>query len=865
MSEERKALEVCTPLHQAALNTIAPSDWTATDTALLQKVEALKAQGWEAHPCTCAMCGGGCGLLAMHKKGTAPSRQTVRILPNPTHPQRGCCARAASAMWVWDSPLRLKKPLKRVGARCEGKFEEITWDQALDEIAAKVRHIVTQHGEHAVSMTSHNHTDFQKWFGFALGTPNVISHASTCNSASVAGRRMVFGKGFDGPGKVEPDYARCRYLLCVGRSLNCTMGVAAVVARARQAGAQVLFVDPRMPEGALSNDQWIAIRPGTDSAFLLSLMHVAMRENLVDFEFLSKYTNAPYLVDSATLRPIAADEIFSDAPKGAWLTIDSTTKKPAVMSTLKNEKGVVTAFVEPEGLNADLTYEGELKTVNGTRLQVKTVYNAFKASADEWTPEKASFVTGIAAEVIVRTARDFFTLGGVADDGWYGSRNGNDTDAFALLSLMNVFAGNLDKKGGFVVTQGAGFKAPGVSLSGATASGPNGQQWTIPDSKPLDKRYYPEGGGTYSAIFDAIETGTPYPIRAAFITGTTMFHREANTPRMEKAFKALDLMVVQDIFPHEVCDWADYVLPCTYFLERCEYGGVKWSLHGNIHKNDAGITPPEGCQAREEIWQYCEILRRAFPDRAKDRLGYDKELKSREEFHNWFEAMSDKAWNKFIAKKNSDMPGAGDKIATDISVQGWSQTAVKEFGVYPYKKPFGTVTGKAELLSFMFKVKYAEIGIDGLPKWRPVPGYTHPKPLSDEFYLVSGKDSASSSGTCTFTLPQATLGDRTLWMHPTDAQRLGIRQGDTVLVTGMDTGVKARTQITVTRRVMPGTLFAYGFSGGVRTKTLIPKDYEWVREGINTNQLCTGYREPVVGALANNCSVRIQRIQQQGH
>lgn len=141
----------------------------------------------------------------MHKKGAPVSQETVRIMPNPTHPQRGCCARGASAMWVWNHPLRLKKPLKRVGERGEGKFKEVTWDEALDDIAARVKKIVETDGERAVSMTSHNYTGLQKWFGCALGTPNIISHSSTCNSASIAGRRMVFGKGFDGAGKVEPD------------------------------------------------------------------------------------------------------------------------------------------------------------------------------------------------------------------------------------------------------------------------------------------------------------------------------------------------------------------------------------------------------------------------------------------------------------------------------------------------------------------------------------------------------------------------------------------------------------------------------------------------------------------------------------
>ena len=63
-------------------------------------------------------------------------------------------------------------------------------------------------------------------------------------------------------------------------------------------------------------------------------------------------------------------------------------------------------------------------------------------------------------------------------------------------------------------------------------------------------------------------TGKPYPIRALFTVGTTLFHRESDSTRLAKALKTLDLLVVQDLLPHEVCDYADYVLPATYFLER---------------------------------------------------------------------------------------------------------------------------------------------------------------------------------------------------------------------------------------------------------------------------------------------------------
>ena len=140
------------------------------------EVDKLKEEGWEAHPCACNVCGGYCGLLALHKKGAPVSRETVRIMPNPSHPQRGCCARGAGAMWTWDNPLRLRKPLKRVGERGEGKFEEISWDQALTEIAHKVKAIVEKDGERAVSMTTHNFKGQQSWLQAGIGTPNLIMH-----------------------------------------------------------------------------------------------------------------------------------------------------------------------------------------------------------------------------------------------------------------------------------------------------------------------------------------------------------------------------------------------------------------------------------------------------------------------------------------------------------------------------------------------------------------------------------------------------------------------------------------------------------------------------------------------------------------
>ena len=815
---------------------------------VVKEIETLKADGWEAHPCACNMCGGYCGLLAMHKKGAPVSQETVRIFPNPTHPQRGCCARGAQAMWVWNHPMRLRKPMKRVGERGSGQFKEISWDEALDEIAARVKAIVEKDGERAVAMTSHNFSGLQQWFGAALGTPNIVSHSSTCNSASVAGRRLVFGKGFDSAGKVEPDYARCRYLLCIGRSLNCAMGVASVVARAKEDGAKVVFVDPRMPEQGYSNAEWVPIRPGTDSALIMAMINVAVAEKLADLDFLAKWTNAPYLVDQETKAPIASESVGLAA--GGFAAFDEKQGRFVRMGLIKDEKGAVKGFDEPKDAVLSLDWTGE---AGGRRAAA--AWSVFLEPIKAMTPAKAAAVTGIPEQKIVDMTREFFRLGGVVDDGWYSARNGNDTPAYALMCILNLVRGGLDEKGGFVVTAGPGFGGVGVKAG----QGPAGQKWAAPKDKSIDKGLYPEGSGTFSALFDAMTKGDPYRVSAVFVTGSTMFHREANSKRMEEAFKALDLLVVQDILPHEVIDYADFVLPTTFFLEWHEYAGVKWALDGNVQINDAGLEPPQGCDARHEIWQFCEILRRAFPERAAERLGYDREVKTKQDFDAWLDAMTDKAWAKFVEKKNGEKPGEGDRIAADVKRNGWALVSQKKFGVYPYQKPFGTPTGKPEVLSFLAAQKYEKKGLHAVSSYEPPKGYTLPKPRSDEFYLVSGKDSASSSGVTLFTWPTKFLGDRTLWMNPVDAERLGIKTGDEIEVTSLDTGVKGRTKVTVTNRVMAGSLFSHGFSGGVRTKKLDPA-YEWTREGINTHWLCTGYREPVTGSLANNCSVRVKRI-----
>ena len=491
---------------------------------------------------------------------------------------------------------------------------------------------------------------------------------------------------------------------------------------------------------------------------------------------------------------------------------------------------------------------------------MKTAFDHFLDVNNRYTPEETSKITGIPVDTLVETARDFFKLKGVCDDGWYSSRNANDVEAFGMMNVINLFTGRFDREGGLIATQGGGYGgAPGIKRKDGMCLGPTGVTWDPPKGKPLDKEYYPEGIGSFHSTFEAMKTGKPYPIRALFITGGAMFHREANSARLIEAFKALDLIVSQDLMPQESNDYADYVLPSTFFLENHEYLGVTYARDGYVQRSSAEIDPPEGVEARHDIWQFLEILRRAYPERAA-RVGYTEEIKDRAGWKAWWDqGLVEAGWKKWIASKNAAKPGEGDRIQKDVDEKGWSLTIPKKYDNVPYRKPFPTPTGKAELLSFFIVQRPHCKGIRPIPEYVPVTAYTAPKPLSDEFVLVSGKDGVSGAGCTIFTWPTKYLGDRTFWMNPVDADRLGIKTGDTVEVEGLDNHVKGRVKITVTNRVRVGSLFVHGFAGGVRTKKL-PENYAWVREGINSNWLTEGVSQVACGNMNNNTSVRVKRV-----
>src|SRR5687768_9582595 len=198
------------------------------------------------------------------------------------------------------SPLRVPTPLRRVGAKGEGRFERITWDAAVEEIAARWRAIAREHGGEAILPFSYAGSMGQvQYFAghplfHALGASRL--DRSICVSTAYAGWRATVG-AVTGNDSEQMVGAELVVLWGVNAAYS-TINVMTLVKQARERGAHVVVIDPYRTPTALQSDEHLMVRPGTDGALALAVMHVLVTEGLLDRDYIERATlGFPELAD----------------------------------------------------------------------------------------------------------------------------------------------------------------------------------------------------------------------------------------------------------------------------------------------------------------------------------------------------------------------------------------------------------------------------------------------------------------------------------------------------------------------------------------------------------------------------------------
>ena len=804
-------------------------------------IEGLQQAGYDVRHTICHQCGAACGLTGLVKTDAPANGDNFVVFgnQNPEHPQRGMCGRGATAPSTWNSPLRLKKPLKRVGERGSGEFEEISWEQALDEVAERLKGVIDEHGVRSICFARHNFHNEIAWLTMGLNAPNLIGQASTCNTAGVVARRWMMGGAFSHHAVIDPDYDNCRFVLLPGRTLNAPIGAQFRLAKAKERGARVAFLNPAHPDTAYGDGEWISCVPGTDDVFMLGVAKVLVDENRYDENFVRRYTNLPYLI-KADGQPLSEADFEEEGDENRFKVFN----------------GEEIVDHDLDGLVPELAYTGSVTLKDGSEVEVSTAWNLLLTHLNDYTPQRAARVAGVPVATIVRIARTLHTMDGVVEDTWYNTRNGNDSDAIMALMTVNGLLGNFDKPGGMCFRPGHGVPGTLSRDSDGTIRTRMGRELALPPpGRRIDQEMFPETNGTFEAVVRSVVDGEgPYPIKALFNVDATLFHRDPNTRRIEEMLRKLDLVITTDILHQEICDWSDYVLPTDMFLERRLLRGVGWTFKPTAVLAQAVTAPPPDADVRQIDWVGLELLRRIYPDRALA-LGYEERFHAHDVFQDEFlGAIEDRRIEGLAANWNRDPA----QVKEELLREGFVTFRDIEYGNVPYKRPFASPSGKLEIYAFHpVRRGYRE---HGFARHIEPPAFTMPSGRR-EFYLVNGKSPSGSSAVAGLAFSTQYLADNSVWIHPDDAAHLQISDGEEVELEGLDTGWVAKTRLKVTHRVHPGTLFTYSYVGGNRQRILEQtKGFEGLAKGINPHWFTTGWIDPTTGSAFNNASVRIRRV-----
>lgn len=281
---------------------------------LPRRAEGESVWGREAGewiPSCCNMCGGQCGILAHVVNGTV-----TKIEPNHWNPNNyanistdffegyteefgvreggAICAKGNAGVLQLYDPDRVRTPLKRTNPdRTPGadpRWQAISWDQALDEIAAKMKALRDAGEAHKLLWFSEDHSfvhpqqDFCKLFG----TPNYHNHSNLCDVARKASFRTVMGD--DRP---LADFIQSKYIMLFGWNPTSAIKwihLPRILTQGIERGARLVVVDPYLSDTAVKAQEWVPIRPATDGALALALGHVIIRDRLYDEEFVARWT-----------------------------------------------------------------------------------------------------------------------------------------------------------------------------------------------------------------------------------------------------------------------------------------------------------------------------------------------------------------------------------------------------------------------------------------------------------------------------------------------------------------------------------------------------------------------------------------------
>jgi anaerobic selenocysteine-containing dehydrogenase len=511
-------------------------------------------------PTFCALCVSRCGATA-----TIADGEFVALGPDPGHPTgQALCVKGKAAPEIVRHPDRLLHPLKRTRPKGNGDpgWQRISWDEALDTVADRLRALASDHGPESVvfgssSPSTSSMSDSIDWvqrLQRAFGSPNLCFYMELCGWGRTLAPLYTFGAAVPGAYMPDLDAAGCIVLWGYNPSTSRLVHATGVAAALRR-GARLVVVDPRRAGLATKAHSWLRVRPGTDAALALSLTSVMIDRGWYDEDFVRSWTNAPLLVREDDGRLLRSADLRLDGDPGSYVAWDEDAGAPARYDPARGRFEVDDARLALSGVR-------EIPTTGGP-VACRPVFDLLAQGCRQMTPAVAAQITGVPAADIEGAARTLWENRPVAFYGWSGlEQHSNTTQAVRAIDQLYALTGNLDAPGGNVLFAGV----PANPVAGAELLAPGQAEKALGlADRPLGPARF--GFVTGEDVYTAALEGRPYRVRALVNFGANLVMAHANSARGRDALASLDFFVHADLFLNPTAELADIVLPVTSAFE----------------------------------------------------------------------------------------------------------------------------------------------------------------------------------------------------------------------------------------------------------------------------------------------------------
>lgn len=523
-------------------------------------------------------CHCGCPLDVFVRDGHVV-RTAAHKMPDPRYTR--ICSKGLTNLFRTYSKERIQYPMKRVAGAARGsdEWERISWDQAIDEISAKIKQVQAESGKDSFCMIF----DASGNYGIASGTNSPSYSYRFLNATGASGIIEDVDRGmiplyshlmchgmYYGSNVWFEDWDKAKTLiLWAANDFQSTIQISQFILNAQEAGTKVICIDPQFSLTAAKCDMHIPLRPGSDGLLIMAMMKTILDNGWEDLDYILNWTSATWLMHKDALTFVHCSELGIEAEGDPYVVFDKATGEFVPMGTAADPMHISDGTLEMNG------------------VKMRTSFDIIIEDLNQYTMDQYAEMTRLSKDLIYELTDIYANNGPAIIHTRFGFNHyGNATYTYTAQAMLPAFCGYYNK--------------PYSGMSSFINGGSVNMWAMIPPNRETPAsliNFQPQYGPVipWSKFADLIEkktwNGVPLTPRVLYAYCSDFLSNFSDRNRNKALLDKLEMVVVADCFMNDTARYADYVLPASFWFEQEDMYPTAQQSHVYAALQEKAIEP----------------------------------------------------------------------------------------------------------------------------------------------------------------------------------------------------------------------------------------------------------------------------------